>query len=112
MTTYEFGDVVLVPFPFTDQKTTKKRPAVVVSSDTYNRKQLDLILMAVTGHHMLSGSVGEVSITEWDKAGLIKPSIVKPIFTTIEKKLVVRKLGQLEQDDKQKLKDALKVILA
>ena len=33
----EFGDVVLVPFPFTDQTTTKKRPAVVVSSDAYHR---------------------------------------------------------------------------
>jgi mRNA interferase MazF len=30
---FEFGDVVLVPFPFTDQTTSKKRPAVVVSSN-------------------------------------------------------------------------------
>jgi mRNA interferase MazF len=28
----EFGDVVLVPFPFTSQAASKKRPAVIVSS--------------------------------------------------------------------------------
>ena len=44
----EFGDVVLVPFPFTDQSTTKKRPAVVVSSDRYHRERQDLIILAVT----------------------------------------------------------------
>jgi mRNA interferase MazF len=32
---YHFGDVIVVPFPFTDQTTTKKRPAVVVSSEVY-----------------------------------------------------------------------------
>ena len=32
-TGYSFGDVVLVPFPFTDQTASKKRPAVVVSTD-------------------------------------------------------------------------------
>ena len=32
---FEFGDIVLVPFPFTEQTTTKKRPAVVVSSSEY-----------------------------------------------------------------------------
>jgi mRNA interferase MazF len=32
VTAYQFGDVVLVAFPFTDQVTTKQRPAVVVSS--------------------------------------------------------------------------------
>ena len=37
MTSYNFGDVVLVPFPFTDQTTNKKRPAVVISSDVYYR---------------------------------------------------------------------------
>lgn len=48
MTAYEFGDVVLVPFPFTDQTATKKRPAVVVSSAAYNLNRPDIILMAVT----------------------------------------------------------------
>lgn len=33
MTGFEFGDVVLVPFPFTDQSAAKKRPAVVISKD-------------------------------------------------------------------------------
>ena len=42
-TTSEFGDVVLVPFPFTDQSTTKKRPAVVVSSADYNARRPDVI---------------------------------------------------------------------
>lgn len=48
MTNYEFGDVVLVPFPFTDLTTIKKRPAVVVSSADYQRERSDLILIAVT----------------------------------------------------------------
>jgi mRNA interferase MazF len=29
---YDFGDVVLVPFPFTSQAASKQRPAVIVSS--------------------------------------------------------------------------------
>ena len=47
-TGYEFGDIVLVPFPFTDQSTTKRRPAVVISSHAYHRGRPDLIIMAVT----------------------------------------------------------------
>ena len=48
MTGYEFGDIVLVPFPLTDQSTTKRRPAVVISSQAYHRQRPDLIIMAVT----------------------------------------------------------------
>jgi mRNA interferase MazF len=33
---FDFGDVVLVPFPFTSHQASKKRPAVVVSSRAYN----------------------------------------------------------------------------
>ena len=36
MTISNFGDIILVPFPFTDQTTTKKRPAVVFSFSEYN----------------------------------------------------------------------------
>jgi len=48
MTIYSFGDVILVPFPFTDQSQAKQRPAVVVSSARYNTERPDLILMAIT----------------------------------------------------------------
>lgn len=43
MTAYEFGDVLLLPFPFTDQTGVKKHPAVVVSSKAYNQSHLDVI---------------------------------------------------------------------
>jgi mRNA interferase MazF len=41
---YEFGDVVLVPFPFTSQTASKKRPAVIVSNRAYNRSRLDVVV--------------------------------------------------------------------
>ena len=36
MTAYNFGDVILVPFPLTDANQAKQRPAVVVSSARFN----------------------------------------------------------------------------
>ena len=56
---YNFGDVVLVPFPFTDQRTTKKRPAVIVSSEAYNRERPDIIVVAVTSQGRSIAGVGE-----------------------------------------------------
>jgi hypothetical protein len=38
--------VVLVPFPFTSQAGTKKRPAVIISGAVYNGAQRDLIIKA------------------------------------------------------------------
>jgi len=52
--TLSFGDVVLVPFPFTDQSGTKKRPAVVVSSQGYNTHRRDIVIMAITSQSALS----------------------------------------------------------
>jgi len=98
-TVYNFGDVVLVPFPFTDQSGAKKRPAVVVSSAAYNGARRDLVLMAVTSQVRATTSVGEVFVTEWKRAGLLKPSVIKPVLTTVAKGLILRTLGQLEAAD-------------
>ncbi|HKO91956.1 MAG TPA: type II toxin-antitoxin system PemK/MazF family toxin, partial [Polyangiaceae bacterium] len=94
-TNFDFAEVVLVPFPFTDQTTTKKRPAVVVSSAEYHKQRPDLILMAITSHFRPSGTVGEVIVQHWRHAGLIKPSVLKPLLATIENGLVLRRMGTL-----------------
>jgi mRNA interferase MazF len=57
---FEFGDVVLVPFPFTNQIASKKRPAVIVSNRTYNAAKPDVVLMAVTSQLRASAALGEV----------------------------------------------------
>jgi mRNA interferase MazF len=84
-TANSFGDVVLVPFPFTDQTGTKKRPAVVVSSADYQAHRRDLVIMAITSQIRPRVAFGEFTVAEWRKAGLIAPSAVKPVLTTHRK---------------------------
>jgi len=111
-TDYRFGDLVLVPFPFTDQTGIKKRPAIVVSSEAYQSQRPDVVLMAVTSQILRpAGAVGEVLITEWQKAGLPKASLIKPVLTTIEKRLILRTLGELQEADRTALRQALRMIL-
>jgi mRNA interferase MazF len=107
----EFGDVVLVPFPFTDQTGTKKRPAVVVSSDAYHRDRPDVILMAVTSQVRPAVGLGEIAVERWKEAGLLKPSVLKPLLATVERRLVIRTLGRLEAPDREALLRGLKTIL-
>ena len=111
MTNYNFGDVVLVPFPFPDQTGTKKRPAVIVSKSVYNSSRPDLVLMAITSQVGKPVRSDEIEIVEWQKAGLLKPSVIKPVFTTIERNLVLRKLGKLERIDEENLREILQEIL-
>jgi mRNA interferase MazF len=110
-TACSFGDIVLVPFPFTDQSATKKRPAVVVSSSAYHHERPDLIIMAVTSQARPTPAFGEVPVKTWQSAGLLKLSVIKPVITTIQASLVIRKLGRLKEEDQQALRRAMSVIL-
>lgn len=110
MTRFEFGDVVLVPFPFTDQSTSKKRPAVVVSSAAYNAERPDVIVMAVTSQVRAENRF-DISIQDWQQARLLKPSVIKPVIATIEKSLVLKGLGRLSEKDREALAESLGAIL-
>lgn len=108
---YQFGDIVLVPFPFTDQSATKQRPGVIVSSPAYNRVRRDLILMAVTSQVRGSGAFGEVLVQDWQAARLLKPSAIKPVLATLEQALVIKTLGRLSHHDQQQLKEMIGKII-
>ena len=82
---YAFGEVLLVPFPFTNQAGGKKRPAVVISNDTYNTRRPDLLIMAITSQAQTFDNFAAFPITEWQTAGLLKPSFAKPVLTGMAK---------------------------
>lgn len=107
----EFGDIVLVRFPFTDQVGSKQRPAVVVSSAAYQRQRPDLILMAVTSQVKPKTGFGEAVIQHWQPAGLLKPTVIKPVLFTAEKTLIRKTLGRVQPDDQVALRKVLAAIL-
>jgi mRNA interferase MazF len=106
-----FGDIILVPFPFTDQSSSKKRPAVIVSSARYNAERPDFIIMAITSQIRAQSGFGDASVVEWEAAGLLKPSAIKPVVATIEQGLTIKQLGRLEGEDLHALKEVLSVII-
>lgn len=111
MTSFEFGDIVYVAFPFTDQSSEKKRPAVVVSSESYNRVKSDLIIMALTSRIHVAPGLGEALVDDWREAGLPKPSMLKPVLATIEKDMVRKRLGRLSAADTATARGMLRTII-
>lgn len=53
---YTQGQIVLVNFPFTDQKNSVKRPALVISSNDFNRNSYDIILAQITSEENNDGN--------------------------------------------------------
>lgn len=92
MTLYNIGDVILVPFPFSNLLTFKRRPAVVISSNHFNQLTSYLIIIAITSQTQKVLGLGESSIFDYQSASLVKQSTIKPAVATIEQQLVVKKL--------------------
>jgi len=108
---FDFGDIVLVPFPFTYQAASKRRPAVIVSNLIYSTMRLDVVLMAVTSQLRADRDLLEIPIGQWQVAGLLKPSAIKPVFATLEQALVLRRLGALDRDDQTALRSGIARII-
>lgn len=77
-TTPDQGDLVLLPFPFTDLSGLKRRPAIVVSPPDVNRATEDRIVVAVTSKRGTSPAAGSMSLSPSDLARgkLVKPSVI------------------------------------
>jgi mRNA interferase MazF len=84
MPIFKQGDVIRVPFPYTDRNTRQHRPAVVVSNGPVG-DQNGLLLVAMVTSARNRSWPGDCLIEAYTKAGLPKPSMVRPCkITTIE----------------------------
>lgn len=93
---YNQGDILLVPIPFSDLTSMKKRPVLVLSNNLYNEQTEDIIVAAITSN--IRGIGYEILIDNEDmiKGNLPRISCVRPDkIYTLSKEIVVKKYGQL-----------------
>jgi mRNA interferase MazF len=94
MKIYNQSEIVLLLFPFSDSSEGKRRPALVL----FDTGDDDLIVARITSQ--MTQTEFDVEILEWQKAGLLVPSVVRVHkLATLEKSLVERKLGALILED-------------
>jgi mRNA interferase MazF len=99
MPTYSAGDVVVVPFPFSDRNAAKRRPALVCSSAAFNDSAHHLVLAMITtaSHRKWPG---DAAIRDLAPTGLPAPSIVRWKLFTLDASLVLRRAGTLSARDR------------
>ena len=95
MTSFKRGDVILVPFPFTDLSAVKRRPALVISIDDYNRGTGDVVIAQITSKVDSPARPGDHAIGRWKEAGLVAPSLARSRVTTLHASIVLRQLGAM-----------------
>jgi len=110
MTGYNRGDVVLVGFIFADETGVKHRPVVIVSSDTYHTRRNEAIVAAITSRtDRILG--GDYLINDWQRAGLLFPSVATSIIRTIKQSMITRKLGSMLISDMEAIDNNLRLAL-
>lgn len=94
MTSFSPGDIVLVPFPFSNLSGEKKRPALILA---VGERWGELLCVMLTSSPK---GCNEVPLKQWKEIGLPKRTVarVHRLFT-IEERMVIKKIGKAEPED-------------
>ena len=96
---YKQGDIILIPIPFTDLSSSKKRPVLILSSDGYNSSADDLIVAAITSN--IDNKPYNIIITSDDLAdgNLLHTSCVRvDKLYTLAQSIVIKKFGTVKEE--------------
>jgi len=104
------GDVVVADFP--GITGTKRRPALVVSTDVYHTVRPDIVLGLLTGQIAAATSPTDYRLQDWAAAGLRTPTAFRTFLITLPQVDVIAVIGHLSQRDWAKVQDRLRRAVA
>lgn len=107
------GTIVLVPFPYTDLKAKKVRPALVLTDKARNKSEGELVLCGITSN--LRDSPASILIDQSDMARgkLLKPSRIKVgKLLTVHASVIRKQVGQVKGEVLRQVWKELQALLA
>lgn len=107
------GELVLIPVPFTDLSSQKRRPVIVISSTVYNRISRDVIVVAVTSNLAIVPHSLPLISADLSSGTLKQTSRVRTDrIYTLEQSLVVKSFGILKSDAIDRIYSEIQTIFA
>lgn len=106
------GDIVLVPFPFTDLSSKKVRPAIVLTPDPKSSDALIAFISSVVHPEAIQPTdyILNEDHPDFSATGLKKTSVFKMNkLLTVEKTLILRRLGKVSPSIQNELDLRLKI---
>jgi mRNA interferase MazF len=100
--TFRRWDVVSVPFPFIEGHATKRRPALVVSTDAFHRAHRACFgAMITTARNMRDLRPDDIEIKGLARAGLPRPCVIRLArLATFEWNDQIRRAGSLDRRER------------
>ena len=109
----EQGDILLVPIPFTDLSSQKRRPVIVISNNAYNKKTTDLVVVAMTSNPVEADYGFTITSNDLEKGTLNHPGKVRADkIYTISTSIVVKTFGRVNEDVLEKIRRELQALTA
>ncbi len=95
---YKQGDILLIPIPFSDLTSNKKRPVLVLSNDDYNCKTEDIIVAAITSNLSTKDYTVMLSSSDLDEGTLKMDSCIRvDKIYTLSKSIVIGRFGAVKK---------------
>jgi len=89
-------DLLLVPFPFSDQSGRKVRPVIVISNDEFNEDSEDVIVVGVTSNISKDRYTLGLSNNDLEEGKLFTPCCIKvENILKLDKYLIIKKIGKI-----------------
>lgn len=90
------GDIVLIPVPFTDLSSQKRRPVIEVSNDAYYRRSADIVVVAMTSNPAKTPFSFPVTTSDLAEGSLNRPGMVRvDKIYTLAQSIIVKKFGKM-----------------
>ena len=102
-------DVVVVPFPFTDRRASKRRPALGLSHEKFSAEAGHTVLAMITSAK--NPPWPSDVIIDAGRAGLPAPSKVRMKLFTLDNRLILDRVGSLSEGDRRAVPQALRQLL-
>ena len=109
--TFERYDVVVVPFPFTDKTSTKRRPAVILSGAAGFNQQAQHAVMAMITTATEHPWPLDTPIADLSSAGLNVPCTLRFKLFTLDVRLIVRQAGSLGRKYRAAVAKSLRMLI-